>query len=54
MGVGGAESERAPWHFLYFNPEPQGHGEFRETLISLKSHRVTNSRQSMALHIKLL
>jgi len=22
----------APWHFLYFLPEPQGHGSFRPTL----------------------
>jgi len=25
-------SRYAPWHFLYFFPEPQGHGSFRPTL----------------------
>ena len=24
-------SRYAPWHFLYFFPEPQGHGSFRPT-----------------------
>ena len=24
----------APWHFLYFNPLPQGHGSFRATDIT--------------------
>lgn len=26
----------APWHFLYFLPEPQGHGSLRPTLSSLR------------------
>ena len=36
---GGAPSERqaAPWHFLYFWPDPQGQGSLRPTLSSLRT-----------------
>ena len=27
----------APWHFLYFLPEPQGHGSFRPTLAAART-----------------
>ena len=30
--IGRREARYAPWHFLYFLPEPHGHGSLRPTL----------------------
>ena len=32
VGRGERQASYAPWHFLYFLPEPHGHGSLRPTL----------------------